>query len=95
MGNRKGLVLDILVSFELDGVPFIAVGLERAASVALVSLADLYHPKVVALGKMAGDEDKSPEGIAHFTVEGEHYLLTANEMSGTVECFKIVRKTPD
>ena len=66
--------------------------MERAASVELISLADPFHPKVIALGKIAGDEDKSPEGIAHFVVDGEHYLLTANEMNGTVECFKIVRE---
>jgi len=90
--NKKGSEPEMLVAFDLDGMPFVAVGMERAASVELISLADPYHPKVIALGKIAGDENKSPEGIAHFTVDGEHYLLTANEMSGTVECFKIVRK---
>jgi DNA-binding beta-propeller fold protein YncE len=89
--GKKGAEPEMLVSFELDGVPYVAVGMERAASVELISLADPYHPQVVSLGKIAGDEDKSPEGIAHFTVNGEHYLLTANEMNGTVECFKIVR----
>jgi len=89
--NKKGSEPEMLVSFELDGVPYVAVGMERAASVELISLADPYHPKVVSLGKIAGDEEKSPEGIAHFIVNGEHYLLTANEMNGTVECFKIVK----
>lgn len=93
--NKKGSEPEMLVSFDLDGVPFVAVGMERAASVELISLADPYHPKVVALGKIAGDEEKSPEGITHYLVRGEHYLLTANEMNGTVECFKIVRKQPD
>jgi DNA-binding beta-propeller fold protein YncE len=93
--NKKGSEPEMLVSFELDGVPYVAVGMERAASVELISLADPYHPKVVSLGKIAGDEDKSPEGIAHFMVNGEHYLLTANEMNGTVECFKIVRQNTD
>jgi DNA-binding beta-propeller fold protein YncE len=93
--GKKGSEPEMLVSFELEGVPYVAVGMERAASVELISLADPHHPKVVSLGKIAGDEDKSPEGIAHFTVNGTHYLLTANEMSGTVECFKIARKAPD
>jgi hypothetical protein len=93
--NRKGSEPEMLISMDLDGIPFIAVDMERAGAVELISLADPFHPKVVALGKIAGDEDKSPEGIAHFVVAGEHYLLTANEMSGTVECFKIVRKNPD
>ena len=89
--NKKGSEPEMLVSFELDGVPFVAVGMERAGAVALISLADPAHPKVVALGAIAGDEDKSPEGIAHYVVAGEHYVLTANEMNGTVECFKIIR----
>ncbi|MGZ8195121.1 MAG: choice-of-anchor I domain-containing protein [Methylosarcina sp.] len=93
--DKKGSEPEMLVSFDLDGVPFVAVGMERAGAVELISLADPYHPRVVSLGKMAGDEGKSPEGIAHFVLNGEHYLLTANEMSGTVECFKIVRKQPD
>jgi hypothetical protein len=85
----------MLVSFDLDGIPFVAVGMERAGAVELISLADPFYPKVIALGKIGGDEDKSPEGIAHFLVDGEHYLLTANEMNGTVECFKIIRKDAD
>jgi hypothetical protein len=83
---------EMLVSFDLDGIPYVAVGMERSGSVELISLADPLHPKVIALGKIVGDEKKSPEGIAHFVVDGEHYLLTANEMNGTVECFKIVRE---
>lgn len=90
--SKKGSEPEMLASLDLDGVPYVAVGMERAASVELISLADPFHPKVVALGKIGGDEDKSPEGIAHFVVDDEHYLLTANEMSGTVECFKIVRQ---
>jgi hypothetical protein len=89
--GKKGSEPEMLVAFDLDGIPFVAVAMERAASVELISLADPFHPKVIALGKIAGDEDKSPEGIAHFIVDGEHYLLTANEMNGTVECFKIIR----
>lgn len=93
--NKKGSEPEMVVSFDLDGVPFVAVGMERAGSVGLISLADPFHPTVIALGKIGGDEGKSPEGITHFAVDGEHYLLTANEMSGTVECFKIVGKEPD
>jgi len=93
--GKKGSEPEMVVSLDLDGIPYVAVGMERAGSVELISLADPFHPKVVALGKIVGDEDKSPEGIAHFMVDGEHYLLTANEMSGTVECFKIVRQGED
>ncbi len=93
--SKKGSEPEMLVALNLDGVPYVAVGMERAGSVGLISLADPFHPKVVTLGKIEGDEDKSPEGIAHFVVDGEHYLLTANEMSGTVECFKVVRQETD
>ena len=93
--NKKGSEPEMLVEFDLDGIPFIAVGMERAGSIELVSLEEPAKPKVVSLGKIAGDEDKSPEGIAHFMVDDEHYLLSANEMSGTVECFKIVRSPGD
>jgi hypothetical protein len=93
--NKKGSEPEMLVAFDLDGIPYVAVGMERAGAVELISLADPVHPKVVALGKISGEEDKSPEGIAHFVVDGVHYLLTANEMNGTVECFKIVRQGAD
>jgi len=33
-----------------------------------------------------------PKESLILVVDGEHYLLTANEMSGTVECFKIIQK---
>ncbi|MDA1342584.1 MAG: hypothetical protein O2966_01645 [Proteobacteria bacterium] len=93
--NKKGSEPEMLVSFDLDGIPYVAVGMERAASVELILLSDPAHPKVVSLGKIAGDEEKSPEGIAHFILDNEHYLLTANEMNGTVECFKLVRSLID
>jgi DNA-binding beta-propeller fold protein YncE len=89
--SKKGSEPEMLVAIDLDGIAYVAVGMERAGAVELISLQDPAHPKVVALGKIAGDEDKSPEGIAHFEIAGEHYLLTANEMNGTVECFKITR----
>ena len=90
--TRKGSEPEMLVAFDLEGTPWIAVGMERAGAVVLISVADPKHPKVVALGKIPGDEGKSPEGIAHFEANGEHYLLTANEMSGTVACFKITKQ---
>lgn len=93
--NKKGSEPEMLVYLELGGEPFVAVGMERAGSVELIALADPTHPKVVALGKIAGDEDKSPEGIAHFTVGDEHYLLTANEKNGTVDCFRLVQASRD
>jgi hypothetical protein len=84
----------MLVSFDIEGMSWVAVGMERGGAVMLISLADPEHPKVEALGKIPGEDIKSPEGIAHFMLGEDHYLLTANEMSGTVAAFKIVRREP-
>lgn len=92
--NKKGSEPEMLVSCDVDNIPLVAVGLERAGAVELISLEEPARPKVVALGKIPGDENKSPEGIAHFAIDGQHYLLTANEMSGTVESFKIIHTQP-
>jgi hypothetical protein len=93
--GRKGAEPEMLVSFDLEGVPWVAVGMERAGAVMLISLADPERPKVEALGNIPGEDVKSPEGIAHFMVGADHYLLTANEMNGTVACFKIIKKKPE
>jgi DNA-binding beta-propeller fold protein YncE len=90
--GKKGAEPEMLVSCDLEGTPWVAVGMERAGAVMLISLADPEHPKVEALGKIPGEDVKSPEGIAHFMLGKDHYLLTANETNGTVAAFKIVRK---
>lgn len=89
--NKKGAEPEGVVSFEMDGQPWAVVGMERADALVLISLSNPKQPKVVALGKIPGDETRAPEGLAHFERGGEHYLLSANEMNGTVACFKIVR----
>lgn len=89
--NKKGAEPEGVVAFEMAGQPWAVVGMERADALVLISLSDPKLPKVVALGKIPGDESRSPEGIAHFERGGEHYLLSANEMNGTLACFKIVR----
>lgn len=89
--NKKGAEPEGVVAFEMEGQPWAVVGLERADALVLISLANPKQPKVVALGKIPGDESRSPEGIAHFKRNGEHYLLSANEMNGTLACFKVVK----
>lgn len=89
--NKKGAEPEGIVSFEMDGQPWAVVGMERADALVLISLANPKQPKVMALGKIPGEESRAPEGVAHFVRDGEHYLLSANEMNGTVACFKIVR----
>lgn len=93
--DRKGAEPEMLVAFDLEGESWVAVGMERAGAVMLISLADPEHPKVEAVGRIPGEDVKSPEGIAHFMLGGDHFLLTANETNGTVAAFKIVRKAPD
>lgn len=87
--NKKGAEPEGVVSFEMEGQPWAVVGMERADALVLISLANPKLPKVVALGKIPGDESRAPEGIAHFERNGEHYVLSANEMNGTLACFKI------
>ncbi|MDD2761192.1 MAG: hypothetical protein PHH11_12980 [Methylomonas sp.] len=89
--NKKGAEPEGIVAFEMDGQAWAVVGMERADALVLISLAEPKQPKVVALGKIPGDESRSPEGLAHFERNGEHYVLSANEMNGTVACFKLTR----
>lgn len=43
------------------------------------------------LSKISSAESRSPEGNVHFEKDGEHYLLTANKMSGADVCLKLVK----
>jgi len=90
--NKKGTEPEMVVGFEMANKDYIVVDLERAGAIVLIDMSDPTQPKAVALGKIPGDEEKSPEGIAHFVIDDQHYILTANEMSGTVACFKISTK---
>ncbi|MGR8929936.1 MAG: hypothetical protein ACU836_04785 [Gammaproteobacteria bacterium] len=93
--NKKGAEPEGIVSFEMEGQAWAVVGMERADALALISLANPKQPKVVALGKIPGEEIRSPEGLAHFERNGEHYVLSANEMNGTLACFKVTRDQID
>ncbi len=93
--NKKGAEPEMVVGFEMAGKDYVVVDLERADAIVLIDMSDPTQPKATALGKIPGDEEKSPEGIAHFTIDDQHYILTANEMSGTVACFKISPVTPE
>ncbi|MCF7972040.1 MAG: hypothetical protein K9L22_12850 [Methylococcaceae bacterium] len=90
--NKKGIEPEMVVSFEMAGKDYVVVDLERAGAIVLIDMSEPTQPKAIALGKIPGDEEKSPEGIAHFTIDNQHYILTANEMNGTVACFKISTK---
>lgn len=89
--NKKGAEPEGVVAFEMEGKAWAVVGLERADALVLISLANPSQPKVVALGKIPGDESRAPEGLAHYERNGEHYVLSANEMNGTLACFKVTK----
>ena len=90
--QKKGAEPEMVVGFEMAGKDYVVVDLERAGAIVLIDMSNPAQPKSIALGKIPGDEEKSPEGIVHFTIDSQHYILTANEMSGTVACFKISTK---
>ncbi len=91
--DSKGSEPENLVTFRYFGVPYAAVGLERADSVALVSLADPANPLVedVALvnpGTALGSQ--APEGIAFLDRNGSLFVYAANEGSGVVSVFEVM-----
>lgn len=86
--TNKGCEPEMVATFDLGGVTYAAVTLERAEAVALVSLADPAKPTVVAVTPL-GKGHKAPEGIAVATFDGVIHVLTANEKSGTVSILTV------
>lgn len=89
--DSKGCEPEMVTTFELGGVPYAAASLERAGAVVLVSLADPAAPVVVALAA-SPHGGTAPEGIAHLRdpATDTHYVLTADEGSGTVSVYRVV-----
>jgi hypothetical protein len=85
--NRGGSEPEVLDLIRWRGRVLVAVGLERADAVALVDATDPTAPTVVDIAP-AGD---APEGIKFFRADGALYVLAANEASGTVSVFEVVR----
>ncbi len=88
--HRRGVEPEVPITFEFEGVPYAAVGLERSSAVALVSLEKPAAPRVTGVYPL-GKGSISPEGLALVRREGKLYLLTANEISGDVTVFEVVR----
>lgn len=92
--DSKGSEPENLATFRHRGVTYAAVGLERADSVALVSLEDPANPTVVSVGAVNPGTDlggQAPEGIGVYkTPEGSHFVYSANEKSGVVSVFEVV-----
>lgn len=92
--DNKGSEPEMLTSFSHQGIEYVAVGLERANAVALVSLADPENPVVVDVTGMTPDVEDvkmAPEGIAHYydAETDRHYIYTANEKNGTLAIFTL------
>ncbi|PHS69999.1 MAG: hypothetical protein COB23_04935 [Methylophaga sp.] len=92
--DNKGSEPEMLTSFDIDGVSYVAAGLERANGVALISLANAKQPSVVsvvAINKDVKAGKIGPEGIAHFydSQTNQHYIYTANEKNASISIFSI------
>jgi uncharacterized protein len=83
--NRGGSEPEVLDVADYKGRILVAVGLERAASVALVDVTDPAAPTVIDLAPTGNN----PKGIKFYKVQGRLYVLTANEASGTVSAFLV------
>ena len=91
--DNKGSEPENVVSFEIEGILYAAVGLERANAIALVSLSDPSQPKVINIEGVdpnAGKEGQyAPEGLAHYELNGQHFIYSANEKSGTMTVMQV------
>lgn len=92
--DNKGSEPEMVTSFTMDNINYVAAGIERANGVALISLANPKQPKVIsvaAIDKTAKAGKIAPEGIAHFfdTKTNQHYIYTANEKNGSISIFRI------
>ena len=91
--DNKGSEPENVVSFEIEGILYAAVGLERANAIALVSLENPAQPKVVSVEGVdpkAGKEGQyAPEGLAYLKSDDRHYIFSANEKSGTMTVMEV------
>ncbi|MCC6408199.1 MAG: hypothetical protein IT453_13635 [Planctomycetes bacterium] len=92
--EHKGSEPEMVLAFAHAGRSFAVVGLERAGGLALVDLAEPAQPKVLGVAACGADAKASkrcePEGLAlHRRENGELYVLSANEGSGTLTVFAL------
>jgi DNA-binding beta-propeller fold protein YncE len=83
--NRGGSEPEVLDVAKFKGRTLVAVGLERAAAVALIDVTDPAAPTVIDLDSSGNN----PEGVKFIKVKGTLYVLAANEASGTVSAFRV------
>ena len=83
--ERGGSEPEVLDVTDFKGRILIAVGLERAASVALIDVTDATAPTVIDLAGVGNN----PEGIKFYKANGKLYVLAANEASGTLSALLV------
>ena len=84
--NRGASEPEVLDLAHHRGVTLVAVGLERANSVALIDTSDPATPTVVAIAPVG----TGPEGIKFFRLGERLFVASANEVSGTVSILEVV-----
>ncbi len=89
--DNKGSEPESVVSFNVDGVLFAVVSLERANALALVSLEDPMNPNVTSVAPVHPETRRTarPEGLAYYRLDDRHYVFSANEKSGTLSVMEI------
>jgi len=84
--NRGGVEAEGLAGITIEDRVLVAVGLERGNAVVLLDVTDPTAAPVV-LG--IAPTDAGPEGVEFLRQDDDLYLLTANEVSGTVTAVRI------
>ena len=82
----RGSEPEVPVAFSVDGTTFVALSLEWANAVALVSLETPAKPRVLGAYPL-GEGGISPEGVAVYQADGNTWVISANEMSGDVTIY--------
>ena len=84
--NRGGSEPEVVDLTDHRGRTLVAVGLERANAVALIDVSDPTEPTVFAIAPTG----VGPEGVKFLKRGNRLFLVTANEVSGTVSVFEVV-----
>jgi DNA-binding beta-propeller fold protein YncE len=85
----KGVEPEGVTLMELNGRTLAFIGLERTTKSA-VAIFDVTDPLNVSYVDMiVTDGDVSPEGLAAFALNGQHFLAIANEVSGTTTLYSL------
>jgi DNA-binding beta-propeller fold protein YncE len=84
--NRGGSEPEVLDLTDHRGRTLVAVGLERGNAVALIDVTDPATPTVIAIAPTG----VGPEGVKFMKRGSTLYVLSANEVSGTVTVLEVV-----